>query len=50
MARAGASLITNIYNEVEVSVPVTNSSGSLQPLVFELTYGPEGYCIKDIRG
>ncbi|NNH70697.1 hypothetical protein HLB23_12615 [Nocardia uniformis] len=37
-------------DNVEVSVPVTNSSGVTQPLVFTVTIGPEGYCVNDISG
>ncbi|MEV6429573.1 hypothetical protein [Nocardia sp. NPDC051463] len=36
--------------EVEVSVPVTNSSGVARTTVFTLNIGPEGYCISDISG
>lgn len=36
--------------DVEVSVPVTNSSGVTQPMVFMTTIESEGYCIKDISG
>ncbi|WP_084529729.1 hypothetical protein [Nocardia crassostreae] len=37
-------------DDVEVSVPVTNSSGVTGPLVFATAIGPEGYCINDISG
>lgn len=36
-------------SDVDVSVPVTNSSGVTQPMVFKTTIGPEGYCINDIN-
>ncbi|WP_157556403.1 hypothetical protein [Nocardia acidivorans] len=36
-------------SDVDVSVPVTNSSGATQPMVFKTTIGPEGYCINDIN-
>lgn len=36
--------------DVEVSVPVTNSAGVTQPMVFMVTIGSEGYCINDISG
>ncbi|MFQ6328108.1 hypothetical protein ACLMAL_18470 [Nocardia sp. CWNU-33] len=36
--------------DVEVSVPVTNSSGVTQATVFTLNIGPEGFCINDISG
>jgi hypothetical protein len=34
--------------DVEVSVPVTNSSGVTQTTIFELNVGPEGYCLNDV--
>ncbi|MFD0364519.1 hypothetical protein ACFQZZ_24020 [Nocardia sp. GCM10030253] len=37
-------------SDVEVSVPVTNSSGVTKPTVFMLPIGPDGYCITDISG
>ncbi len=36
-------------DQVEVSVPLTNSSGVTQPATFVLNIGQEGYCITDIR-
>ncbi|MEV6773586.1 hypothetical protein AB0N05_33635 [Nocardia sp. NPDC051030] len=36
-------------SDVEVSVPVTNSSGVSQPTTFSLTVGSEGYCVNDIQ-
>lgn len=35
-------------SDVEVSVPVTNSSGVTQPMVFTVAIESEGYCIKDV--
>lgn len=37
-------------SDVLVTVPVTNSSGVTQPMVFTVAVGPEGYCINDITG
>lgn len=34
--------------DVEVTAPVTNSSGVTQPMVFKTTIGSEGYCITDV--
>ncbi|MFJ4654741.1 hypothetical protein ACIP5Y_26000 [Nocardia sp. NPDC088792] len=36
--------------EVEVSVPVTNSSSVTTTLTFDVRKGPQGYCIADITG
>ncbi|MEU0545108.1 hypothetical protein ABZ319_35065 [Nocardia sp. NPDC005978] len=37
-------------SDVLVTVPVTNSSGVTQPMVFTVAIGSEGYCINDISG
>ncbi|MEV6068882.1 hypothetical protein AB0L82_20215 [Nocardia sp. NPDC052001] len=35
-------------SDVDVTVPVTNSSGVTQPMLFKTAIGPEGYCINDL--